>query len=175
MPSESEWEYVARAGTTGPFHFGSTITTEQANYDGSRYRKRMEPVGSVPANEFGVHDVHGNVRERVEDCGHRNFPGAPTDGSAWTRGTSCDRTRNAWLSSWFDGLRRQRSATRSNVLHRGPDQHDRFQSCAGRSRRELHLCHRGSCGSPEGAVPCPVPVPSSLDRTDRQILATAIA
>ena len=76
--SESEWEYVARAGTTGPFHFGSTISPEQANYDGrhtygsgrkGRYRRRTVPVGSFPPNGFGVHDVHGNVTEWVEDCG----------------------------------------------------------------------------------------------------------
>ena len=93
--SESEWEYVARAGTTtGPFHTGSAISTEQANYDGSRagglYRGRTIDVGSLASNAFGLHDVHGNVREWVEDCWHSDYHGAPEDGSAWTLGGSCN-------------------------------------------------------------------------------------
>ena len=68
--SEAEWEYVARAGTTTPFHTGRTISTEQANYDGNHtygsgregaYRERTTPVGSFEPNGFGVYDVHGNV------------------------------------------------------------------------------------------------------------------
>ena len=70
--SEAEWEYVARAGTTTPFHTGGTISTAQANYDGNytygggrtgTYRERTVPVGSFPPNRFGLHDVHGNVWE----------------------------------------------------------------------------------------------------------------
>ena len=96
--SESEWEYIARAGTTGPFHFGSTISTNQANYDGKYtygsgsegvYRKKTVSVGSFPANRFGLHDVHGNVWEWVEDCWHENYEGAPPDGSAWVTGGDC--------------------------------------------------------------------------------------
>ena len=107
--SESEWEYVARAGTTGPFHFGSTITTEQANY-GSR-GGRTAPVGSFPANAFGLHDVHGNVMERVEDCWHASYRGAPGDGSAWTRGGNCD-ARVLRGGSWYYGAQYLRSANR---------------------------------------------------------------
>ena len=119
--SESEWEYMARAGTTGPFHFGATLSTAQANYNGSytygsgrkgRYRKRTEPVGSFPANAFGVHDVHGNVSEWVEDCWHRSYAGAPADGRAWTVGGDCGR-RVLRGGSWYYDPRYLRSAYRS--------------------------------------------------------------
>ncbi len=106
--SEAEWEYAARAGTTGPFHFGSTISTDQANYDGNyaygsgrkgSYRRRSLPVGSFPANAFGLHDVHGNVWEWVEDCWHGSYAGAPTDGGAWVSGGDCG-TRVLRGGSW---------------------------------------------------------------------------
>ena len=106
--SESEWEYVARAGTRTPFHYGRTISTDQANYNGNytygsgregEYREKTVPVGSYPTNEFGLHDVHGNVWEWVEDCGHDSYDGAPSDGSAWTSGGDCS-TRVVRGGSW---------------------------------------------------------------------------
>ena len=118
--SESEWEYAARSGTSGPFHFGSTISPEQANYDGNytygsgrkgRYRMRTVPVGTFPANAFGLHDVHGNVREWVEDCWHGSYRGAPSDGRAWTAGGDCDY-RMVRGGSWTDGPGDLRSADR---------------------------------------------------------------
>ena len=120
LPSESEWEYVARAGTTTPFHYGPTVSAEQANYDGrytygsgrkGRYRMRTVPVGSFPANAFGLHDVHGNVREWVEDCWHADYDGAPSDGSAWMRGGDCGR-RVLRGGSWLFDPRSMRSASR---------------------------------------------------------------
>ena len=118
--SEAEWEYAARAGTTGPFHFGATISTDQANYDGHStygsgrkgvYRGKTVPVGSFPANGFGLHDVHGNVWEWVEDCWHENHFGAPLDGSAWTSGGDCgDRVLRG--GSWSNEPRNLRSAFR---------------------------------------------------------------
>ena len=98
--SEAEWEYAARAGTTTPFNTGRTITTDQANFDGNYtyggsakgdYRGKTLPVGSFSANGFGLHDVHGNVWEWVEDCWHNSYVGAPSDGQAWTSGGDCDR------------------------------------------------------------------------------------
>ena len=118
--SEAEWEYVARAGTTGPFHFGATISTAQANYDGNytygsgrkgEYRQRTEPVGSFPANAYGVHDVHGNVDEWVEDCWHDSYRGAPADGSARTVGEDCVG-RVLRGGSWGSGPQYLRSADR---------------------------------------------------------------
>ena len=96
--SEAEWEYVARAGTSTPFWWGSTITVGQANYDGSNIYNggakgaspgKTLPVGSFGANPFGLSEVHGNVWEWVEDCYNKSYVGAPSDGSAWRTG-DCD-------------------------------------------------------------------------------------
>ena len=96
--SESEREYVARAGTQTAFWWGDSITTSQANYDGTatsyngspkgEYRQATVPVSSFAPNPFGLYNVHGNAWEWVEDCFHETYSGAPTDGSAWTTGCS---------------------------------------------------------------------------------------
>ena len=118
--SESEWEYVARAGTTGPFHFGSTISTDQANYDGNYkygggyigiYREKTVLVGSFSENRFGLHDVHGNVWEWVEDCWHDSYDGEPSDGSAWISGGNCD-LRRLRGGSWYNEPRVLSAANR---------------------------------------------------------------
>ena len=92
--SESEWEYVARAGATGPFHTGS-ISIAQANYGG----ERTVPVGLFEPNAFGLHDVHGNVEEWTQDCRNNHYRGAPNDGSAWEIG-NC-QSRVARGGSWW--------------------------------------------------------------------------
>ena len=106
--SEAEWEYAARAGTTTPFHTGSRIVTDQANFDGNytyngsakgTYRQKTVPVGSFAANSFGLHDMHGNVWEWVEDCYRDSYAGAPTDGSAWTSGGCSSRVLRG--GSWI--------------------------------------------------------------------------
>ena len=87
--SESEWEYVARAGTTTRYWWGRGIGENRAQCDGcgSLWDPRVTaPVGAFAPNAFGLHDVHGNVREFVEDCWHESYLTAPSDGSAWTSG-----------------------------------------------------------------------------------------
>ncbi|GAB5458843.1 MAG: hypothetical protein Hens3KO_18730 [Henriciella sp.] len=87
--SEAEWEYAARAGTTGAFHTGETISSEQANYNGSRsyaggpkgqYLRAPVNVGSYPPNAFGLYDMHGNIAEWVTDCASSPYAGAYSDG-----------------------------------------------------------------------------------------------
>jgi formylglycine-generating enzyme required for sulfatase activity/uncharacterized caspase-like protein len=102
LPSEAEWEYACRGGTTTPFYFGETITTELVNYRGTdweyqgttypgnygqgpkgKYREQTTDVGKFPANPFGLFDMHGNIWEWCQDEWHDSYNNAPTDGSAW--------------------------------------------------------------------------------------------
>ncbi len=91
LPSEAEWEYACRAGTNTPFSCGEIIVPDLANYNGDRsynnapkgqYREQTSVVGSFPANDFGLFDLHGNVWEWCEDHWHENYHQAPTNGSA---------------------------------------------------------------------------------------------
>ncbi len=96
LPSEAQWEYACRAGTTTPFYFGDTITPDLANYCGEStygagptgvYRKQTIDVGQFPPNRFGLYDMHGNVWEWCADPWHGNYEGAPTtDGRVWEAG-----------------------------------------------------------------------------------------
>jgi formylglycine-generating enzyme required for sulfatase activity len=125
LPTEAEWEYACRAGTTTPFHTGSNLTTDQANYDGNypygnnpegKYRKKTLPVGSFSPNAWGLYDMHGNVWEWCSDWYGKNYytespkkdPHGPLDGSyRVNRG-----------GGWNDSASNCRSASRRND---GPD------------------------------------------------------
>jgi eukaryotic-like serine/threonine-protein kinase len=95
LPSEAEWEYACRAGTTTAFSFGDNITTNQVNYDGNyptKYgmkgesRKKTVAVDALLVNQWGLYQMHGNVGEWCEDMYHENYNEAPADGSAWVTG-----------------------------------------------------------------------------------------
>jgi formylglycine-generating enzyme required for sulfatase activity len=118
--SESEREYAARGGTTTPFWFGTTISTTQANYNGSiaygsgekgEYRKRTLPVNFFEPNPFGLYQVHGNVYEWTEDCWRPSYANAPNDGSPRTLADCSGRTLRG--GSLSDAPTELRSAARS--------------------------------------------------------------
>ena len=130
LPTEAEWEYACRAGTTTPFHFGETITTDLTNYCGEdrgkdysgsygsgpkgEYRQQTTPVDQFDiANAFGLSDMHGNVWEWCQDHWHENYEGAPTDGSAWLTDNK-EANRLLRGGSWYGVPRYCRSAYRNN-------------------------------------------------------------
>ena len=139
LPSEAEWEYACRAGTTTPFYFGKKMMMELANYSGSsvsgrydyyenaklpNYRDKTTPVGIFPANAFGSYDMHGNLWEWCKDDWHGDYQGAPIDGSIpWekfnrkmlerTMNTNPRERKVVRGGSWSDDPRKCRSACRN--------------------------------------------------------------
>ena len=111
--SEAEWEYVARAGTETAYSWGDSIGVNRANCVGCGDEwDKTAPVGSFAANAWGVHDMHGNVEEWVQDCWNENYEGAPTDGSAWWS-EECNR-RVVRGGPWYYTPKNMRSASRSS-------------------------------------------------------------
>ena len=113
LPSEAEWEYAARAGTATKYPWGDEASHEQANYgkdkcceglaEGVDKWVNTSPVGSFPANQFGLHDMHGNVYEWVQDTYQINYEGAPDNGEAWIKGDGSRVMRGgSWSSAPFD-------------------------------------------------------------------------
>jgi formylglycine-generating enzyme required for sulfatase activity len=97
LPSEALWEWACRAGTTTPFHFGATLSPELANFNGTHayangpdgeFREHTTPVGSFPANPWGLHDMHGNVWEWCLDRWHPSPRHGPSDGQPWLEPSS---------------------------------------------------------------------------------------
>ncbi|MBD2293293.1 formylglycine-generating enzyme family protein [Anabaena sphaerica FACHB-251] len=128
LPSEAEWEYACRAGTTTPFHFGETMTIDLANYwprltnpDGVKDETTV--VGSFGiANNFGLYDMHGNLCEWCQDRWHNDYENAPTDGSAWVDKTWLEIARRIDIrvvrgGSWNNNPENCRSAYRIQLHH----------------------------------------------------------
>ena len=114
LPTESEWEYAARAGSESKYSWGNRIGSNRANCDEEYCGDRWEntaPVGSFASNAWGLHDMHGNVWEWVEDCRNDSYVGAPGDGSAWRSGDCNQRVIRG--GSWYDSARDLRSAFRN--------------------------------------------------------------
>jgi formylglycine-generating enzyme required for sulfatase activity len=139
LPSEAQWEYACRAGTTTPFHFGGTIDSAIANYRAQdrkigetiylgkygqgklgEFRNKTTPVGSFKvANTFGLYDMHGNVLEWCMDHWHDSYIDAPTDGFAWIDENASENAQRVLRGgSWLSRPRNCRSASR---IGRGAD------------------------------------------------------
>ena len=157
LPSEAEWEYACRAGTTTPFHFGETISDELANYAAQdlksgdtlykgtygrgiegKYRQKTTEVGIFPPNNFGLHDMHGNVWEWCEDDWHDSYKGAPKDGRAWLEANRTEGYKLLRGGSWYRHPRYCRSAYRN------------FNT---RDDRTYHLGFRVCCEAPRAFTP----------------------
>ncbi|MBD2360242.1 SUMF1/EgtB/PvdO family nonheme iron enzyme [Anabaena minutissima FACHB-250] len=132
LPSEAEWEYACRAGTTTPFYFGETITPDLVNYNGNfpygsapkgESRRETTNVGIFPPNSFGLYDMCGNIWEWCQDVYNDSYQDAPRDGSAWL--TSSDNDTRLLLrgGSWNNYSWDCRSASRANITResRGND------------------------------------------------------
>jgi formylglycine-generating enzyme required for sulfatase activity len=119
LPSEAEWEYACRAGSSSDFSFGDMITTDLANYVGrhayktgpvGEYRHGPIPPGAFPPNAFGLFDMHGNLDEWCQDAWHEDYTAAPSTAAPWIRGGTAERVVRG--GSWHDPPNLLRCAAR---------------------------------------------------------------
>jgi formylglycine-generating enzyme required for sulfatase activity len=133
LPTEAEWEYSCRAGTKTPFYFGETISTDQVNYNGNVdgngkegvYRKKTTPVGSFPANAFGLYDMNGNVWQWCQGW-HGDYP---QDDIVDPQGPVTGKDRVLRGCSWYENPARCRSAARSGLAPDRTDNGIGFRLC----------------------------------------------
>ena len=125
LPTEAEWEYACRAGSTTPFNTGNNLTTDQANNDGNYpyngnpkgvYLAKTQPVGSYPSNFWGLNDMHGNVWEWCSDWYDFNYS---TSNQTNPKGPNTGTIRVVRGGSWFDGALHSRSSRRSYSIPSG--------------------------------------------------------
>lgn len=123
LPTEAEWEYAARAGSTTAFSWGKQDDCSKARYgyfsDQCGKQKSTDPVKSYAPNAFGLYDMHGNVYEWTVDCWNPNYQGAPSDGSAWLTGDCSRRVLRG--GSWYVNDRSTRASARFAVMVRKRD------------------------------------------------------
>ena len=113
LPSEAEWEYAARAGTTTRYSFGDDDSElKEYAWFSENLGDMTHPVGKKGANPWGLYDVHGNIWEWVQDERHDTYNGAPIDGSAWRDGVSTRQVVRG--GCWFCSAWACRSAYRKN-------------------------------------------------------------
>jgi formylglycine-generating enzyme required for sulfatase activity len=142
LPSEAQWEYACRAGTTTSFHYGATISTDLANYNGEKYgdqekgdfRQQTTDVLSFHANAWGLHGMHGNVWEWCADHWHDDYEDAPNDGRAWSdedakQNKNEKKSRLLRGGSWNDTPGSCRSACRFNFHPVGRNYKVGFRVC----------------------------------------------
>ena len=125
LPSEAQWEYACRAGTTTLFHFGSKITTDLVNY--RRSMEKTTEVSTFFPNAFGLYDMHGNVWEWCLDGWHEDYKGAPSDSSVWESSSKRKVLRGG---SWTNNRSICRAANRLKVISNGRVNDIGFRMCS---------------------------------------------
>ena len=128
LPTEAEWEYAARAGTTSDYYWEGQGDAKDFAWFSENSEDKTHPVGKKKPNAFGLYDMSGNVWEWVQDCWHDNYDQAPWDGSAWQEQNNGDCTRRVLRGgSWGSDTGLVALGDRIRVLPGQPQQHIGFR------------------------------------------------